>query len=152
MGRTVTIQSHAFGVAQKDDAAQLGAARVQVERRQRRVDAHVCACSQAPSAFDDNGWSHRETDARSGSILPPRLGRPGLMSQAWRTSACVGGRTSVPVHTDASRGAEVRCGEGGRLSAASRRWRWGQGQQLGQARGERARTSISVEDSLYASP
>lgn len=32
---------HAVGVTEEDDAAQLGAAGVEIERRERRVDAHV---------------------------------------------------------------------------------------------------------------
>lgn len=65
-----------------------------------------------------------ENHARSGSILllsPSIAGRAGFISHACSTSACVGGITSVPVQTDASRGAEVTCGSGGRERAASRR-------------------------------
>lgn len=120
--------AHAVCVAEEEDAAEFRASSVQVQRRKRRVDAHVCAFGgpvyQLSRAASGEGTECERLDARSGSICPLSLcpsRRAGLINHCCRMSACVLGITSVPVQTEASRGAEVRCGVGGCERAASRR-------------------------------
>lgn len=53
---TVSETMHAFSVPQDQGAAELGAARMQVERRQRAVDAHVCRANTGQPLAPDVGY------------------------------------------------------------------------------------------------
>lgn len=94
-------------------------------RAATETSRHACLrMSERYLSFEPRLSLISKNNARSGSILllsPSIVGRAGFISHACSTSACVGGITSVPVQTDASRGAEVTCGSGGRERAASRR-------------------------------
>lgn len=139
-------------VASQDHSTQLGAAGMELERRQARVDAHICTrarVSTLQTVFS------AESNSRSGvieSFSSANAGRPGARSHELRMSAWVVGRTIRPLKVLGAvgeRGSRSRLkerGEGGRERVASSIWR-GRGLTPRMGKGMGVRTWMSVGDS-----